>query len=212
MDSPPTLCLFLRPARDFVPPPTTATPMIMIGPGTGVAPFIGFLEHRQAKITSHEELKVAICTGYWRGLLPINCLEEDAEQCPPLIKGDVYLFAGNRHRKHDFLFEEDLLRFEKTGVLTKLVTAFSRDGTEKVYVQHRMRECAEEIAKLVLQDGAIVYVCGDGTNMAKDVRSAMIDIIHEHSAAYGQPLSRKEAETHLSTLVSSKRYLEDIWS
>ncbi len=65
------------------------------------------------------------------------------------------------------------------GFLTRLSLAWSRDGHEKVYVQHRMREAGRDLWSW-LDDGAHVYVCGDAVRMAKDVETALVDIIAEH--------------------------------
>ena len=62
------------------------------------------------------------------------------------------------------------------GLLTRLTLAWSRDGKEKIYVQHRMREVGRDLWSW-LNDGAHIYVCGDALRMAKDVEAALIDII-----------------------------------
>ena len=59
-------------------------------------------------------------------------------------------------------------------------SAFSRSGAAKVYVQDRMREHGGELARWLLEGSAILYVCGDGARMAKDVRAAVCAVLNEH--------------------------------
>lgn len=151
--------------------PADDVPIIMIGPGTGIAPFRSFMQERE---------------------------ERDA-------RGSNWLFFGDQHFLTDFLYQTEWLGWRKSGLLTHLDVAFSRDQTEKVYVQHRIREKSIEIWNW-LQDGAHIYVCGDADNMAPDVNEALIDIICEH----GQK-NRDDATEYLRQLTRDKRYQRDVY-
>ena len=104
-----------------------------------------------------------------------------------------------------FLYEEELLKFQQAGLLTRLDTAFSRDQAEKVYVQHRMRERAAELWSW-LQDGAHVYVCGDAQRMAKDVERALVDIVAQHGVR-----TTDEAVAFVADLERKGRYQQDVY-
>eukprot|EP00951_Prasinocladus_malaysianus_P025160 scaffold219862_cov45-Prasinocladus_malaysianus.AAC.1 len=134
----PRIAVFLRPNESFRPPQDLTAPLIMIGPGTGVAPFRGFLQERQAKLQDGADL------------------------------GQAWLFAGCRRRDEDYLYQSELEGFARSGVLTHLIPAFSREQAEKVYVQHKMREYGAELCKLIMEPNSFVMVCGDGSHMAKD--------------------------------------------
>jgi cytochrome P450/NADPH-cytochrome P450 reductase len=169
-----TVFAFVRkPSIPFRPPANPHIPMIMVGPGTGLAPFRGFLQERGA-------LK--------RQGVPV---------------GASMLFFGCRDEQQDFLYADELRAFETDG-LTRLHTAFSRvPGQPKRYVQHLIAEQAEEVWRLI-QEGALIYVCGDAARMAPDVRQAFAEIFRER---VGSP----DADAWLTGLIDSGRYLEDIW-
>ncbi|MFE7069682.1 sulfite reductase subunit alpha [Streptomyces sp. NPDC057620] len=163
--------VYLQPNASFGVPADDDTPMIMIGPGTGVAPFRGFLHERAA-----------------RG-----------------AEGRNWLFFGDRHRATDFVYEDELAELRDSGVLTRLDLAFSRDQTEKVYVQTRMREQARELYAW-LEDGAHVYVCGDASRMAKDVEAALLGVI-----AGQRGRGNADAAEYLADLRRAKRYVRDVY-
>lgn len=149
------VALYLRRGGSFGPPvqptsglPNLAAPVLMIGPGTGVAPFRGFLQQRQHQ-TKQYEGKV----------------------------GPAWLFFGCRQQHEDFLYQEDLKGFESDGVLTKLRVAFSRAESSKVYVQDLLQQEAQDVCELLQHPCAHVYVCGDGASMAKDVHSMLASIL-----------------------------------
>jgi sulfite reductase (NADPH) flavoprotein alpha-component len=145
--------------------------IIMIGPGTGVAPFRAFVQERAE-------------TG---------------------AKGKNWLFFGNPHFRHDFLYQLEWQRALKTKQLHRLDVAFSRDGTEKVYVQHRLSEQARELFAW-LQSGAAIYLCGDAKNMAKDVEATLLEIIAQQSGR-----DADFAQDYLNELSANKRYLRDVY-
>jgi sulfite reductase alpha subunit-like flavoprotein len=153
-------------SNNFRPPADTTKPLILIGPGTGVAPFIGFLQHRHARQEMNKKVEEDTCTGCWRGGFEI---EEDCKTSSQQF-GEIHLFFGCRHEKKDFLYREEMSRYLDSGILTKLYTAFSRDQKEKIYVTNRIREHGKKLAEMILSQDACVYVCGDGAKMAKDVR------------------------------------------
>ncbi|HXY99789.1 MAG TPA: sulfite reductase subunit alpha [Stellaceae bacterium] len=162
--------VFIQPSHGFRLPEDGAASIIMIGPGTGIAPFRAFLQERRA-------LGAA---------------------------GRNWLFFGDQRRHADFLYEEELAGYERDGLLTRLDLAFSRDQSERLYVQHRMRERSAELWSW-LEDGAALYVCG-AASMARDVDAALAAII----ARQGQR-SIGEAKAYLAGLVRDKRYQRDVY-
>lgn len=163
--------IWLQPNNAFSVPEDADKPVIMVGPGTGIAPFRGFL---------HERAEAG-------------------------ATGDNWLFFGDQHRSTDYIYEDELTDLAERGVLTKLSLAFSRDQAEKVYVQTRMREEGEELFRW-LEDGAYFYVCGDASRMAKDVETALLDVIAEQSGG-----SENAALEYLATMKKEKRYVRDVY-
>lgn len=166
-----TMPIFLHANGNFRLPADTTAPVIMIGPGTGIAPFRAFLEERQALGSS----------------------------------GDNWLFFGEQRSALDFLYKDQLLGMRRDGVLTHLDTAFSRDQEKKIYVQDRMREKAAELYQW-LERGAYFYVCGDATRMAKDVETALLDVI-----AQGSNGTLEHAQEYLAAMKKQKRYQRDVY-
>ena len=166
-----TMPIFLHANQNFRLPEDTSAPTIMIGPGTGIAPFRAFLEERQA-------------TGQ---------------------TGDNWLFFGEQREKLDFLYKDQFLAMQRDGVLTRLDTAFSRDQAKKVYVQDRMQERAKDLYEW-LERGAYFYVCGDATRMAKDVETALLDVI-----ARGSNGTLDHAAEYLAAMKKQKRYQRDVY-
>jgi sulfite reductase (NADPH) flavoprotein alpha-component len=162
---------YVQKAHDFALPADGATPIIMCGPGTGVAPFRAFLHERAA-------------TG---------------------ATGETWLFFGHQRRAADFFYEDEMEEFLKTGVLSKLFLAWSRDGDTKVYVQDKMREAAAELWAM-FEKGAHFYICGDAKRMASDVERALVDIVSQH----GQR-DEAAAKAFLKDMKKSGRYQADVY-
>nr|XP_034957214.1 methionine synthase reductase [Zootoca vivipara] len=174
-----------RPANIFHLPEDPSIPFIMVGPGTGIAPFIGFLQHRQKLQEDHKD---------W-------------------TFGETWLFFGCRHQVKDYLFQEELRCFAESGTLTHLKVSFSRDAPAAVeaaipkYVQDNLRLYGKEVSSILLQEKGYFYVCGDAKNMAKDVNDALVDILISERG-----VDKLEALKMLALLREEKRYLQDIWA
>lgn len=151
--------------------PDHDTPVIMIGPGTGIAPFRAFLQERDNAGAT----------------------------------GQNWLFFGNPHFSRDFLYQVELQDYLKRGVLSKLDVAFSRDQAQKVYVQDKLQAKGAEVWNW-LQQGAHLYICGDGNRMAKDVHQALLNIAAEHGG-----LSADAAADYFEQLRETKRYQKDVY-
>ena len=141
--------VFVRKSNFHLPLRAKNRPIIMIGPGTGVAPLIGFMHRRRAWKEKGNDL------------------------------GDALLFFGCRNKSEDFIYEEFLGGCVSSGVLTTLDIAFSRDQAQKVYVQHRLKDHGEKLWSLINEGGANVYICGDAKYMAKDVEATLLDIFQK---------------------------------
>ena len=152
-------------------PENPSTPIVMIGPGTGVAPFRAFLQHREASGAD----------------------------------GPNWLFFGEQHFHTDFLYQVEWQQWLKSGLLTKMHVAFSRDQDHKIYVQDRLRENGAELYQW-LQNGAHLYVCGDESRMAHDVHAALIEIIAEQAK-----ITHDDALEYMKTLQRDNRYLRDVY-
>ena len=163
--------IFVQPNKNFRLPASGETPVIMVGPGTGVAPFRAFVEHRSA-------------LGH---------------------PGKNWLFFGDQRYTYDFLYQLEWQDHLKSGVLSKLDVAFSRDQPEKIYVQHKMLERAKELYAW-LEEGAHFYVCGDANRMAHDVHEALVSIVETQGHK-----SRADAEAYVEELKKSKRYQRDVY-
>ncbi|MDR7036524.1 sulfite reductase (NADPH) flavoprotein alpha-component [Methylobacterium sp. BE186] len=161
----------LKPNRHFRLPADPATDIIMVGPGTGVAPFRAFVQERRAA------------------------------EAP----GRSWLFFGDRHFTHDFLYQLEWQDALEDRSLTQIDVAFSRDQPEKIYVQDRLFERRRELVEW-LDAGAHLYVCGDAKNMAKDVRAAVV-----RSYADVKGLSDAEAEAAVAGLERAQRYQQDVY-
>ena len=114
------------------------------------------------------------------------------------------MFFGCRSRDVDFLYADELQEHLTDGSLGKLVTAFSREQDQKVYVQHRLLEMKDEVWPL-LKD-AYVYVCGDSKSMSKDVHKALRTVVMEAGNK-----TQKEAEQFITALQTKGRYQQDVW-
>jgi sulfite reductase (NADPH) flavoprotein alpha-component len=163
--------VFVHSNNAFRPPANGDLPMIMVGPGTGIAPFRAFLHERLA-------------TG---------------------AKGKNWLLFGDQRATTDFLYRDELEALQKSGALTRLDTAFSRDQAEKIYVQHRMLEAATELYAW-LEAGAHFYVCGDASRMAKDVDAALHQVVER---AGGKTAA--QAADYVQALKTAKRYARDVY-
>lgn len=163
--------VYLKKNPNFKFPFDEATPVIMIGPGTGVAPFRSYLQER-------EELG---------------------------LNGQTWLFFGEQHFTTDFLYQTEWQDWLKTGVLSKIDLAFSRDTNEKVYVQHKIEEQSEAFYEWLI-NGAALYVCGDEQYMAKDVHEAIHNVLVKEGN-----MSDEEAEVYLTQMKQDKRYQRDVY-
>jgi len=123
-------------------PEDPLAPVIMVGPGTGVAPMMGFLQERAHLLKQGKKL------------------------------GPAVLFFGCRRSDEDYLYREELAGHLQSGALSELHTAFSRAGLQKVYVQDVIFEQRAQVWKLLQRPNATIYVCGDARAMAPDVRKA----------------------------------------
>lgn len=163
--------IFISPNKAFRVPANNNAPLIMVGPGTGIAPFRAFLQERQA-------------TG---------------------AEGKNWLFFGDQHQEHDYIYADELAGWQQSGLLTHLDLAFSRDQEEKIYVQNRMLEKGAELYAW-LQEGAYFYFCGDASRMAKDVDAALYEVVRQFGG-----LSSERAAAYIDQLKKDKRYLRDVY-
>jgi sulfite reductase (NADPH) flavoprotein alpha-component len=166
-----TAPVYLHRNPNFRLPSDATVPIIMIGPGTGVAPFRAFLAERDA-------------LG---------------------ARGRNWLFFGGRQFRSDFLYQAEWLDYRKRGLLNRIDLAFSRDQTQKIYVQQRMREQGRQLFSW-LQEGAHLYVCGDAQYMASDVHQALLDVLREHGG-----YSAERAAEEVLELQRARRYQRDVY-
>lgn len=159
--------LFLQPSPHFtLPSESQEKPLIMIGPGTGVAPFRGFMQER-----THSR---------------------------------NWLFFGERYEKTDFYYRPFWESLTAAGRL-QIDCAFSRDQEEKLYVQHKMLARGKELW-MWLEEGAYLYVCGDASEMAKDVDKALHQIVEKEGNK-----TPNEAKIYIKNLKQLNRYQRDIY-
>ena len=139
----------------FKYPDDPKTPMIMVGPGTGVVPFIAFSEER-------EYLKA---------------------QNPDVELGESILYFGCKERDQDYIYKDELAKFKEDKLINTIHEAFSRETDKKVYVQNLLKINVEETRDLILNRNGHFYMCG-ATNMGKTVESVLEEILGDDGAEY----------------------------
>jgi sulfite reductase (NADPH) flavoprotein alpha-component len=165
------LQIFIQRNLRFRLPEDDSKDIIMIGPGTGIAPFRAFVQERVEKSAA----------------------------------GRNWLFFGEQHGHTDFLYQAEWQDYLNTGDLARLDVAFSRDQKEKIYVQHRMKQHAAELADW-LASGAHLYVCGSKSPMSEDVEQALLEIITAH-----QGKGANSARAFLDDMAEADRYVKDVY-
>jgi sulfite reductase (NADPH) flavoprotein alpha-component len=163
--------VYVQKAQHFALPADPNKPIIMIGPGTGLAPFRAFLQERQATNAA----------------------------------GPNWLYFGHQRSDYDFFYKDELVAMRSSGLLSRLTLAWSRDGSEKIYVQHRMRDDGRDLWEWIGR-GAHIYVCGDALRMAKDVEQALIDVVAQHGKR-----SHEDAARFVNDLKKNDRYQADVY-
>ncbi|MEL6212425.1 MAG: cytochrome P450, partial [Pseudomonadota bacterium] len=164
-----------EPSGEFRFPDDPSKPLIMVGPGTGLAPFRGFIQERRARRADGAAL------------------------------GPALLFFGCRRPDEDFLYEQELKQAAEDGLIT-LYTAFSRAGAERVYVQDLIRRERAAVWPLIEQ-GASIFVCGDGAAMEPDVKRTLTTLYAEE-----KDVPFDDAEAWMDALARDGRYNLDVWA
>lgn len=159
-------------------PPLDTQPIIMAGLGTGAAPFRAFIQHRA-----------------WQRSQGIEV-------------GPLIYYFGSRYRSQEYLYGEELEAYMASGIITHAGLAFSRDGREKVYIQHKMNQDKELLSKMLLaqgKDAAYFYLCGP-TWPVPDVYEALVKSLTENGGK-----ERKEAEDYIEELKEAERYVLEVY-
>ncbi|MGC5006736.1 bifunctional cytochrome P450/NADPH--P450 reductase [Streptomyces sp. DT203] len=164
------------PSPTFAPPADPATPLILIGPGTGIAPLRGFLEERASQQENGTEV------------------------------GLSQVFVGCRHPEHDYFYRQEMQNWEQSGI-AQVHTAFSAvAGHPSRFVQNAIANAADTVWQAI-EDGAYIYVCGDGRRMAPAVREALAAIYRQRTGA-----DDETAQQWLAQLEADERYQQDVFA
>ncbi|OJI99047.1 hypothetical protein ASPVEDRAFT_186951 [Aspergillus versicolor CBS 583.65] len=164
-------------------------PMMLIGPGTGVAPLRSMLWEKAAIVKSYQE--------------------ENPGVDPPIEP--TILVYGGRNRASDFFFEDEWHHLSEL-IKLKVLTAFSRDQKQKVYVQDVIKEHSSLVFNLLHDKGGAVFVCGSSGRMPQAVRESLTEAFQSGNESGTQAFSRREAEDHLVGMEKTGRYKQETWS
>jgi cytochrome P450/NADPH-cytochrome P450 reductase len=164
------------PRLPFHPPAANDAPIIMVCAGTGLAPFRGFLEERALRRAAGEPA------------------------------GPALLFFGCNHAEVDFLYREELARWQADGLVTVLPAFFHQPDGEIYFVQHRLARERTRVREL-MDRGATVFVCGDGRHMAPAVRATFARLHRDQTGC-----SEQDAQAWIAGLEQNGRYVADVFA
>ncbi len=174
-------------------PPQPITPVIMVGPGTGVAPFRAFMQEREA-------IRAAETEQQGQAWGNSGSTSAGIGSC---------LVFGCRNEVGDFFWQEEWRAWQQSGLLAPgfgVITAFSRDQPRKVYVQHKIAEHSAALWGL-LQHGAYIYVAGSADKMPADVAKAFVELVAKEG-----DMSAEQAKAYVRQLEVQGRYQVEVWS
>lgn len=155
-------------------PPNLKRPIILAGLGTGAAPFRAFFQHLAWLASEGQEI------------------------------GPVYYYFGSRHQASEYLYGEEIESYVLDGIITRAGLAFSRDGTKKVYIQHKMLEDSEALVKMLYDDKGAFYLCGP-TWPVPDVYEALVNALVKYKG-----VGPVEAGEYLENLKEEERYVLEV--
>ncbi|MBC3786961.1 nitric oxide synthase oxygenase [Spirosoma utsteinense] len=182
---------------NFRPPLDPQAPMLLVGPGTGLSPLVGFLQHREVQLRALRDAQHHSARGYGT--------PAGGETSPkPLQLGQARLYFGCRNL-NDYLYQQELENWRDAGVLTHLDVAFSRLGEQTVYVQHLIGQQSQDMWEVLLQPDCHYYVCGDA-KMADDVFAVLMNIAKTVGG-----LSHAEAVDFFRKMRHENRFVMDVW-
>ncbi|XP_017598453.1 PREDICTED: NADPH--cytochrome P450 reductase [Corvus brachyrhynchos] len=179
-----------------------STPVIMIGPGTGIAPFIGFIQERAWMKQQGEEVG--------RGEQQPSGFAHRRMLGPSLgLGGCLGVDRAETVLSPIMQLSQPWLPSPSTacGVGALLLSPHSHRVSCQVYVQHLLKKNKENVWKLIDEGMAHIYVCGDARNMARDVQNAFYEIVSE----FGN-MSQPQAVDYVKKLMTKGRYSLDVWS
>lgn len=159
-------------------PPLDTQPIIMAGLGTGAAPFRAFMQHRAWQRTQGIEV------------------------------GPLIYYFGSRYRSQEYLYGEEIEAYIKSGIISHAGLAFSRDGKDKMYIQHKMKNDGKLLSDLLLgegKDAAYFYLCGP-TWPVPDVFEALVGSLVDNGG-----MERKRAEDWIEELKEEERYVLEVY-
>ncbi|OWR52517.1 nitric oxide synthase [Danaus plexippus plexippus] len=146
-----TVYAFIRRAPSFHMPQDISAPLILVGPGSGIAPFRGFWQHRRCQIDMTNNKK----------------------------HGSICLLFGCRYRGMD-LYRDEKEQAVADGILTKSLLALSReDNVSKKHVQALLEDEGAYITRMLVEEGGHFYVCGD-CKMAEEVQCKLKKVLEHH--------------------------------
>jgi len=176
--------VFISSNPDFRLPEDAATPLVMVGPGTGLAPFRAFIQHRR--------LASPAATPPTQ-LLFFGCRNADLD----------FLYSSELEAAHAAGAIRLFTAFSRPS-----------GGAAKAYVQHRLAEQSAAVFSLLADKGAHFYVCGDGGRMAKDVHAQLLltlrdgfERVHELSVDE----AAVKAQAFVEEMEGSGRLQRDVW-
>uniref|UniRef100_A0A7E4W6X1 Methionine synthase reductase n=1 Tax=Panagrellus redivivus TaxID=6233 RepID=A0A7E4W6X1_PANRE len=184
-----------EPSKFRLPPlaragqPIWDIPLLLIGPGTGVAPFASFFQ----KLLAHK-------------------IQHETSGEGPLPQVKRYLFYGSRNLSEEFILKDELESLSREGVISDLVLCESRvpDSPHQKYVQDALRLRGKEIVDFITADvtpAPLIFACGDGKGLSKDLFACFSELLQTHLGK-----TAPEAMALLKQLKDSERYIEDVWS
>ena len=163
-------------------------PTVLVGPGTGVAPLRSMLWEKAALARAYQQ-------------------ENRAEDSPI---GPTVLVYGGRNRDADYFFNDEWHRLESLIPL-QVLTAFSRDQKQKIYVQDTVRQNMSLFFRLLHDLEGSVYLCGSSGSMPRAVREALVETFQHGGESVGEPFSKEEAEEYLLDMEKVGRYKQETW-
>lgn len=149
-------------------------PLILAGLGTGAAPFRAFFQHLALLASQGQEI------------------------------GPVYYYFGSRHQSSEYLYGEEIESYVLDGVISRAGLAFSRDGAKKSYIQHKMLEDSEALAKMLYDNDGSFYLCGP-TWPVPDVYEALVNALVKYKG-----VDLEKAGEYLESLKEEERYVLEV--